>query len=72
MRGSVPVDQLVAAYGIHELEERLKGMTVEAAFEDRFGQHAVVGDTLKLGGLRLRARTVEKGRVIMAGIKLPQ
>ncbi|WP_244168497.1 potassium/proton antiporter [Alloalcanivorax xenomutans] len=72
VRGSVPVDQLVAVYGIHELEERLKGMTVEAAFEDRFGQHAVVGDTLKLGGLRLRARTVEKGRVIMAGIKLPQ
>ncbi len=45
---------------------------MEAVFERQFGQQAVVGDTVRLGGLKLRARTVEQGRVLLIGIKLPK
>ena len=45
---------------------------LEAVFERQFGQQAVVGDTVRLGGLKLRARTVEQGRVLLIGIKLPK
>ena len=72
MRGNVPVEQLVAVYGIERIDPLLHGLTVEAVFERQFGQQAVVGDTVRLGGLKLRARTVEQGRVLLIGIKLPK
>ncbi|MFP1681885.1 potassium/proton antiporter [Alloalcanivorax sp. C16-1] len=72
LRGSVPVDQLVAVYGMEKPDPALEGLTVEALFERRFGHQAVVGDTLRLSGLKLRARTVEQGRVVLIGIKLPK
>ncbi|MFP1677328.1 potassium/proton antiporter [Alloalcanivorax sp. C16-2] len=72
LRGSVPVDQLVAVYGMEEADPALEGLTVEALFERHFGQQVVVGDTIRLSGLKLRARTVEKGRAILVGIKLPK
>ena len=71
VRGSVLVEQLVAVYGTQELEPLLHGLTVEAVFERQFGHNAVVGDTVRLGGMKLRARTVEQGRAILVGIKLP-
>jgi len=72
LRGSVPVDQLVAVYGMEKPDPTLEGLTVEALFERQFGHQAVVGDTLRLSGLKLRARTVEQGRVVLVGIKLPK
>ncbi|ASK35800.1 K+/H+ antiporter [Alcanivorax sp. N3-2A] len=72
VRGSVPVEQLVAVYGMEELDPLLHGLTVEAVFERHFGHNAVVGDTVRLGGMKLRARTVEQGRAILVGIKLPK
>ncbi|MBF1803223.1 potassium/proton antiporter [Alcanivorax sp. ST75FaO-1] len=72
LRGSVPVDQLVAVYGMEKADPALEGLTVEALFERHFGQQTVVGDTIRLSGLKLRARTVEKGRAILIGIKLPK
>lgn len=72
LRGSVPVDQLVAVYGMEKPDPALEGLTVEALFERQFGHQAVVGDTLRLSGLKLRARTVEQGRVVLVGIKLPK
>ena len=72
LRGSVPVDQLVAVYGMEKPDPALEGLTVEALFERQFGHLAVVGDTLRLSGLKLRARTVEQGRVVLVGIKLPK
>ena len=72
VRGGVPVEQLVAVYGIEQIDPLLHGLTVEAVFERQFGQQAVVGDTVRLGGLKLRARTVEQGRVLLIGIKLPK
>lgn len=72
LRGSVPVDQLVAVYGMEKADPALEALTVEALFERHFGQQVVVGDTIRLSGLKLRARTVEKGRAILIGIKLPK
>lgn len=72
VRGSVPVEQLVAVYGTEPLPPALHGLTLEAVFERQLDQQAVVGDTLRLGGMTLRARTVEQGRVVLAGIKLPK
>ena len=40
-------------------------------FTKQVGKQAVVGDTVRISGLRLRARSVEDGVVIMAGLKLP-
>lgn len=71
VRGSVPAEQLVAVYGTQPLESLLAECTVETVFQRQFGRNTVVGDTVSLGGIRLRARTVEKGRVVLAGIKLP-
>lgn len=71
VRGDVPVAQLVAVYAIEKLNPKLEKLTVAAVFNRKFGRQVVAGDTVRLGGMKLRARTVEHGRVILVGLKLP-
>ena len=64
-------DSLMAIYGVGKVEDHLTTLTVAALFRRRVGSQPVVGDTLMLGGLRLRVRAVEGGRVSQVGIRLP-
>ena len=71
VRGDVLVGDLMAIYGVGKVEDHLTTLTVAALFRRRVGSQPVVGDTLMLGGLRLRVRAVEGGRVSQVGIRLP-
>ncbi len=69
--GKTPVAQLVAVYGVESPPPLWQGLTVAELFTKQVGKQAVVGDTVRISGLRLRARSVEDGLVVMAGLKLP-
>ena len=69
--GKTPVAQLVAVYGVESPPPLWQGLTVAELFTKQVGKHAVVGDTVRISGLRLRARSVENGQVVLAGLKLP-
>ncbi|MDX1802624.1 MAG: potassium/proton antiporter [Alcanivorax sp.] len=69
--GKTPVAQLVAIYGMEPPPAGLEGTTVTELFGKQVGRYAVVGDTVRISGLKLRARSVEDGQVMLAGIKLP-
>lgn len=69
--GKTPVAQLIAAYGVKAPSPLQQGLTVAEVFSQAVGKRAVVGDTVRLSGLKLRARSVENGTVVMAGLKLP-
>ncbi len=69
--GKTPVAQLVAIYGVDAPPPLWQGLTVTELFTKQVGKQAVVGDTVRISGLRLRARSVEDGLVVMAGLKLP-
>lgn len=71
VRGDVLVGDLMAIYGVGKVEDHLTTLTVATLFRRRVGSQPVVGDTLMLGGLRLRVRAVEGGRVSQVGIRLP-
>ena len=71
MLGKTPVAQLVAVYGVESPPPLWQGLTVAELFTKQVGKHAVVGDTVRISGLRLRARSVENGQVVLAGLKLP-
>ena len=69
--GKTPVAQLIAVYGVEAPPPLWQGLTVAEMFTKQVGKQAVVGDTVRVSGLRLRARSVEDGLVVMAGLKLP-
>ncbi|KZY29038.1 potassium transporter [Alcanivorax sp. HI0083] len=69
--GKTPIAQLVAIYGVESPPPLLQGLTVAELFSKQVGRHAVVGDTVRISSLRLRARSVEDGKVVLAGLKLP-
>ncbi|EKF73255.1 sodium/hydrogen exchanger family protein [Alcanivorax hongdengensis A-11-3] len=69
--GKTPVAQLVAIYGMEAPANLREGLTVTELFAQQVGKQAVVGDTVLVSGLKLRARSVQEGRVILAGLKLP-
>ena len=69
--GKTPVAQLIAVYGVDAPPPLWQGLTVAEMFTKQVGKQAVVGDTVRVSGLRLRARSVENGTVVMAGLKLP-
>ena len=69
--GATPVAQLVAVYGVESPPPLWQGLTVAEVFTKQVGKQAVVGDTVRISGLRLRARSVENGQVVLAGLKLP-
>ena len=71
MLGKTPVAQLIAVYGVEAPPPLWQGLTVAEMFTKQVGKQAVVGDTVRVSGLRLRARSVENGTVVMAGLKLP-
>lgn len=69
--GKTPVAQLIAVYGVQAPPPLWQGLTVAEIFTKQVGKQTVVGDTVHVSGLRLRARSVENGTVVMAGLKLP-
>ncbi|MGK0402148.1 potassium/proton antiporter [Alcanivorax borkumensis] len=69
--GKTPVAQLIAVYGVQAPPPLWQGLTVAEIFTKQVGKQTVVGDTVRVSGLRLRARSVENGTVVMAGLKLP-
>lgn len=70
VRGDVLVGDLMAAYGMGNVEPKVISLTVATLFQKRVGQ-PVVGDVLMLGKLRLRVRAMEAHRVSLVGIRLP-
>lgn len=71
VRSSVQVADIAASYGIGQLEERIMGLTLAQLFEQTRGGTPVVGDTIQLGGLRLRVRSMVGGKVSLVGLRLP-
>ena len=69
--GKPPVAQLIAVYGVEPPPPLLQGLTVAEIFTRKVGKQTVVGDTVRISGLRLRARSVENGKVVLVGLKLP-
>ena len=69
--GKTPVAQLIAVYGVEAPPPLLQGLTVAEVFTRKVGKQTVVGDTVRISGLRLRARSVENGKVVLVGLKLP-
>jgi cell volume regulation protein A len=71
MRGDVHVADLAAAYGFQFDDNGIGRLTLDALFRRRIGQ-PVVGDALRIGGLRLRVRSMDGERVDQVGIRLPR
>ncbi|MDF1628470.1 MAG: potassium/proton antiporter [Alcanivoracaceae bacterium] len=71
MRGDVHVSDLAAAYGFQFDDNGIGRLTLDALFRRRIGQ-PVVGDALRIGGLRLRVRSMDGERVDQVGIRLPR
>ena len=69
--GKTPVAQLIAIYGVDPPPPLWQGLTVAELFTKQVGKQTVVGDTVRVSGLRLRARSVEDGKVVLVGLKLP-
>ena len=69
--GKTPVAQLIAIYGVDAPPPLWQGLTVAELFTKQVGKQTVVGDTVRVSGLRLRARSVEDGKVVLVGLKLP-
>ncbi len=71
VRGCVKVADIVASYGIEQPQEQILGLTLAQLFDQSQGGTPVVGDTLELGGLRLRVRSMDGGKVNLVGLRLP-
>ncbi len=69
--GQTPLAQLIAIYGVEPPPPLWQGLTVAELFTKQVGKQTVVGDTVRVSGLRLRARSVEDGKVVLVGLKLP-
>lgn len=72
VRGSVKVSDVALSYGLTGLDPALSTLTLMELFHQRQRGTPVVGDTLELGGIRLRARALEDGKVSLVGIRLPK
>lgn len=70
VRGDVSVAELSFAYGVTLPDPRIANLTLDALFRRRIGQ-PVVGDTLFIGDLRLRVRSMDGERIDQVGIRLP-
>ncbi|MDF1780843.1 MAG: potassium/proton antiporter [Alcanivoracaceae bacterium] len=71
VRGDVLIGDLIGAYGVGSVDDALRTLTIASYFRRRIGGQSVVGDTLMLGGLRLRVRTIDNNRISQVGIRLP-
>ena len=71
VRGDVHVADLALAYGVNLNDSDIGRLTLDALFRRRIGQ-PVVGDVLRVGGLRLRVRSMDGARVDQVGIRLPR
>ncbi|MBZ2188934.1 potassium/proton antiporter [Alcanivorax sp. JB21] len=72
VRASARVSDVAMSYGLTDLSPALMGMTLEELFHQRHKGTPVVGDTIELGGIRLRVRSLERGQVHQVGIRLPK
>lgn len=71
VRGDVLIGDLIGAYGVGSVDDSLRTLTIASYFRRRIGGQSVVGDTLMLGGLRLRVRSIDNNRISQVGIRLP-
>ncbi|MBQ0753399.1 MAG: potassium/proton antiporter [Gammaproteobacteria bacterium] len=71
VRGDVLVTDVLAAYGVGHSDPIQPTLTVSQLFQRRAGR-PVIGDTLMIGGLRLRVRAVQGKEVLQVGIRLPR
>lgn len=60
------ISDLEFAYGVSIKESG----TVESFLKARLGEHPVVGDRIKVGGLRLTVRRMEGDNIILIGLKV--
>lgn len=72
VRANAQVADVAMSYGLTGLAEEELALSLEQLFRRRHSTTPVVGDTLDLGGIRLRVRAMEKGRVSLVGIRLPK
>lgn len=71
VKGSVQVSDLATIYGLENLPEKISAFSLNEVFSRHKGGTPVVGDTLELGGLRLRIRAMDKGKITWVGLRLP-
>ncbi len=69
IRPEALVDDLVKSYGI-PADPAEQSMTVAELLQQRLGKHAVEGDRIRLGGLRLTIRQMDGDAIQAIGLKL--
>lgn len=72
VRATVQVADVAMSYGLTGLAEDELALSLEQLFRRRHNTTPVVGDTVDLGGIRLRVRAMDKSRVSLVGIRLPK
>jgi len=72
VRANVQVADVAMSYGLAGLAEEELALSLEQLFRRRHSTTPVIGDTIDLGGIRLRVRAMERGRVSLVGIRLPK
>lgn len=72
VHAAVQVTDVATSYGLVGLTDDELAMSLEQLFRHRHRTSPVVGDTVELGGIRLRVRAIEKGRISLVGIRLPK
>lgn len=70
--GDALVGDLALAYGIDDITESDRQLTLDAYFKRRLGRQPVVSDIVYAGDLRLRVRSIEARRIQQVGLRLPQ
>ncbi len=71
VRGDIAVSDMAMAYGLVKQAAAAEGANLNDLFQQAHKNAPVVGDTLWLGPLRLRARAMRGGKVTLVGVKLP-
>ena len=71
VRGDAQVSDIALAYGVTGLTDKQLALTLAQLFARQIGGRPVEGDTLFLGGLRLRVRSMDGERVHQVSIRLP-
>jgi cell volume regulation protein A len=71
VRGDIAVSDMAMAYGLVKQAAAAQDANLNDLFQQAHKNAPVVGDTLWLGPLRLRARAMRGNKVTLVGVKLP-
>lgn len=72
VRGNVLVSDVAMTYGITNLAAELLPLSLDQLFRRERRGMPVVGDTIRLGDIRLRVRALDNDHVSLVGIRLPR